>query len=119
MTTSAQRGHLAFCAYDTALADADFDPTAGKFIWQRHKALRVELAPQEFADILPFEVGEQIYPTGTYKMGAFAGGTFVLQPRLSSAFGHLLYAVSGAQAIQACRRYDLYSVDGASALRPG
>ncbi len=97
MTTSAQRGHVAFCAYDTKVGDTAFDPTdVEQFLWQRHKATEVSLSPQEFSDMFPPEVGENIYPTGTYKMGAYVGGTLTMDARLSGAFGHVLYAIAGS-----------------------
>ena len=97
MTTSAQRGHLAFCTYATPQGDTAFDPTlATKFMWQRHKATEVSVAPQEFVDVLPQEVGENIYNVGTYSMGAYVGGTFTVDARLKNSVGHLLYAVAGS-----------------------
>jgi hypothetical protein len=102
MTTSAQRGHVAFCAYDTQLGEGTFDPsTATKFKWQRHKATEISMSPQEFSDMFPQEVGESIFPTGTYKMGAYVGGTMTMDARLASAFGHILYAISGSKSVVA------------------
>src|SRR5262245_19396631 len=93
---------MALCAYDTAVADTTFDPTAAaKFMWQRHKALSIALAPQEFTDVMPPEVGEQIYPTALYKMGAFVGGSFAIDARLENSLGHLLYAAAGAKQASA------------------
>jgi hypothetical protein len=61
----------------------------------RMRALDVDLGLTEESTVSPPEVGGDLYPAGAYKLGAFVGGGFGLQPRLDDVIGWLLYGVLG------------------------
>jgi len=64
--------------------------------WYRHKAARVDLGPQQTIRQFPPEIGGGYHPTGAYKEMAFGAGQAILNPRLESTIGWLLYAAVGS-----------------------
>ena len=61
----------------------------------RHKAMDIDIGPQQDQRTFPLEVGGIITPTGAYKAGAFGAGGATLNPRLENSFGKLIKGAFG------------------------
>lgn len=105
MSTSSQRGHIAWAVQNRKVGDSVFNTataaataTAGGHLlsqWQRHRAESVNLGVNDFYDVLPQEVGGSLFVNSTYKNGAFVAGGGRIYTRLESSIGYLLYGAAG------------------------
>lgn len=90
MTVSAQAGTFSFGPQSAKGAT----PTN----WYRHRALMVPFGVNDQTRLGDPEVGGIATPTFPYKSGYSASGQVVIQPRLESTIGWLLYALFGSVA---------------------
>lgn len=67
----------------------------GSLSWIRTRTVQTDYQEMQMQDILPFEVGGNMTPTGAYKQGVAVGGSVALMPRLEGSIGELLLAALG------------------------
>lgn len=95
MTTTAIRGHLSF-----GLGTATYGSTAGNSpaldsdSWFTQPFTAATLAVNEFAEMLPQELGATLFTRGGYKSGAFMAGSASMEVRLAKYFGKFLQAMA-------------------------
>jgi len=95
MTTTAIRGHLSF-----GLGVAPYGATAGNSpaldgdSWFTQPFTAATLAVNEFAEMLPQELGATLFTRGGYKSGAFMAGSASMEVRLHKYFGKFLQAMA-------------------------
>ena len=106
MSTSAQRGHIAWAVQNRKVGEDTFNPATGTATatasghliaadWQRHRAESVNLGVNDFYDVLPQEVGGSLFVNSSYKNGAFVAGGARIYTRLENSIGYLLYGAAG------------------------
>jgi len=66
--------------------------------WFYHKAMDINLAPQDDQRVFPSEIGGRPTPSGAYKAGIMTAGGFTVNPRLKNSIGWLLYGALGKLA---------------------
>lgn len=76
----------------------DKEVAVGVSYWSYHKAMDVNLAPQDDQRVFPAEVGGRPVPTGAYKAGIMTAGGFTVNPRLKGSMGWILYGALGKLA---------------------
>jgi len=99
MTVVAQAGVFAFA--EQSAKGVFFTGSGSGADWSsfyRHKAMDIDVGPQQDQRTFPLEVGGIITPTGAYKAGAFGAGGATVNPRLENSFGKLLKGAFGAVA---------------------
>ena len=101
MTTTGIRGHLSF-ALSNAAAVGDgtvTTPTPTEHSpdgdgWWTQPFTAATLAVNEFAEMLPQELGATLFTRGGYKSGAFMAGSASMEVRLHKYFGKILQAMA-------------------------
>lgn len=93
MSVAAMGGGVGFAPEATKVGSGAY--TVGSYTWRKLRAPTVNLGPIEFNQNFPMEISGFLTPTGTYKGGAFYGGTIDLLPRTESIMGLLYYALMG------------------------
>ncbi len=95
MTTTAVRGHLSFgLGTATYGATAGNSPTIDGDSWFTQPFTAATLAVNEFAEMLPQELGATLFTRGGYKSGAFMAGSASMEVRLAKYFGKFLQAMA-------------------------
>jgi hypothetical protein len=102
MTVTAQAGVFAFAEQtDKGAYYSGSGSPADNSMFYRHKAMDVDVGPQQDQRTFPLEVGGIITPTGAYKAGAFGAGGATLNPRLEKSFGAIIKGAFGTVATPA------------------
>jgi hypothetical protein len=109
-TTTGIRGHLSFAlggstpvgdkdvsTMDTYLAAAGSFGTANRDSdkWWTQPFTAATLAVNEFAEMLPQELGATLFTRGGYKSGVFLAGSASMEIRLAKYFGKVLQSMGG------------------------
>lgn len=93
MSTSSQKGHIAWTVQDNKVGEAAFDRT--DYTWYRHRAESVNIGINDFYDVLPQEVGGRLFVNSSYKNGSFVAGGARIYTRLENNLGYLLHGAAG------------------------
>lgn len=98
MSTSAQKGHIAWTVQTGKIGENALDRT--NYTWYRHRAESVNLGVNDFYDVLPQEVGGSLFVNSSYKNGAFVAGGARIYTRLQNNLGYLLHGAAGYATAQ-------------------
>jgi len=105
MTTTAIRGHLSFGLGKTAYgATAGNAPQRDADGWFTQPLTGAALAVNEFAEMLPQELGATLFTRGGYKSGAFLAGSASMEVRLAQYFGKFLQAMASKTPVAVTAR---------------
>jgi Phage tail tube protein len=99
MSITSTRGHIAWANQTARVGDAAYTPSS--YTWQRHRVVETNIGVNEVTDVLPVQAGSNLFTQGTFKNGAFVGGTTSIIPMLQGAIGHLLFAATGERVVTA------------------
>lgn len=101
MTTTGIRGHLSFSLSNAAAAadgtittpsPSEHSPDGDG--WWTQPFTAATLAVNEFAEMLPQELGATLFTRGGYKSGSFLAGSASMEVRLHKYFGKILQAIA-------------------------
>jgi len=104
MATTGKKGKFAIRLQSNPLpySSKNGDPSPGRVVYYPASqfytipATSLGLAPVIMQNELEIELGQGLWPTGSYRAGYHGEGDVSLQPRLEDQFGWLLYALTGS-----------------------